>query len=100
VLAATALAARRVLRADRALAAGPAAAALTWALHAGLDWDWEMPAVTLVAVALAGLLLCRAGAADGAHQLGEQAALEAQAQRDDDDAEERELGDRLGLRPA
>ena len=42
---------------DRALAAGPAAAALTWALHAGLDWDWEMPAVTLVAVALAGLLL-------------------------------------------
>ena len=62
VLVATVLAARRVLRADRALAAGPAAAALTWALHAGLDWDWEMPAVTLVAVALAGLLLCRAGA--------------------------------------
>jgi hypothetical protein len=62
VLAATALAARRVLDADRALAAGPAAAALTWALHAGLDWDWEMPAVTLVAVTLAGLLLCRAGA--------------------------------------
>ncbi|HEX6698610.1 MAG TPA: O-antigen ligase family protein [Solirubrobacteraceae bacterium] len=100
VLAATALAARRVLHADRALAAGPAAAALTWALHAGLDWDWEMPAVTLVAVALAGLLLCRAGAADGAHQLGEQGALEAQGQRDDDGAEERELGDRLGLRPA
>ena len=62
VLVATVLATRRALRADRALAAGPAAAALTWALHAGLDWDWEMPAVTLVAVALAGLLLCRAGA--------------------------------------
>jgi hypothetical protein len=45
-VAAIALAARSVLRADRALAAGPAAAALTWALHAGLDWDWEMPAVT------------------------------------------------------
>jgi O-Antigen ligase len=100
LLAATALAARRVLAADRALAAGPAAAALTWALHAGLDWDWEMPAVTLVAVALAGLLLCRAGAADGAHQLGDEAALEAQAQHDDDGAEEHELGDRLGLRPA
>jgi hypothetical protein len=99
-LGATALAARRVLDADRALAAGPAAAALTWALHAGLDWDWEMPAVTLVAVALAGLLLCRAGAADGADQLGDEAALEAQGQHDDDDAEERELGDRLGLRPA
>ena len=59
-----------------------------------------MPAVTLVAVALAGLLLCRAGAADGADQLGDQAALEAQGQHDDDGAEERELGDRLGLRPA
>jgi hypothetical protein len=100
VLAATALATRRVLGADRALAAGPAAAALTWALHAGLDWDWEMPAVTLVAVALAGLLLCRAGAADGADQLGDQAALEAQGQHADDGGEERELGDRLGLRPA
>jgi hypothetical protein len=100
VLGATALAARRVLRADRALAAGPAAAALTWALHAGLDWDWEMPAVTLVAVALAGLLLCRAGAADGGDQLGDETALEAQARHDDDGAEEHELGDRLGLRPA
>ena len=99
-VAAIALAARSALRADRALAAGPAAAALTWALHAGLDWDWEMPAVTLVAVALAGLLLCRAGAADGAHQLGDEAALEAQGQHHDDGAEERELGDRLGLRPA
>jgi hypothetical protein len=100
VLAATALAARRVLGADRALAAGPAAAALTWALHAGLDWDWEMPAVTLVAVALAGLLLCRAGAPDGADQLGDEAALEAQRQHDDEGTEERDLGDRLGLRPA
>jgi hypothetical protein len=100
LLGATALAARRVLRADRALAAGPAAAALTWALHAGLDWDWEMPAVTLVAVALAGLLLCRAGAADGRDELGDEAALQAQARHDDDGAEEHELGDRLGLRPA
>ena len=100
VLTATALAARRVLGADRALAAGPAAAALTWALHAGLDWDWEMPAVTLVAVALAGLLLCRAGAPDRADQLGDEAALEAQRQHDDEGAEERDLGDRLCLRPA
>jgi hypothetical protein len=23
-----------------------------WAVHAGLDWDWEMPAVTLPALAL------------------------------------------------
>jgi O-Antigen ligase len=31
-----------------ALAGGMAA----WAVHAGLDWDWEMPAVTLPALAL------------------------------------------------
>ena len=53
------LAARSALRADRTLAAGPAAAALVWALHAGVDWDWQMPALTLVAVVLTGLLLCR-----------------------------------------
>ena len=31
------------------------------ALHAGLDWDWEMPALALVGIVLAGLLC---GAAD------------------------------------
>jgi hypothetical protein len=43
-------------RAPPAAAAGPAAAVAAWAAHAGLDWDWEMPALTLVALALAGLL--------------------------------------------
>jgi hypothetical protein len=100
VLAACAVAAAGALRADRALAAGPAAAALTWLLHAGLDWDWEMPALTLVAVALAGLLLCRAGAADGARELADESALEPQAQRDHDEAEDPGLDERLGLRPA
>jgi hypothetical protein len=33
------------------------AALAVWALHAGLDWDWEMPALTLVALVLAGLVL-------------------------------------------
>jgi hypothetical protein len=99
-IAATALAAAGALRADRALAAGPAAAALTWVLHAGLDWDWEMPALTLVAIALAGLLLCRAGAADGTRELAEERALEPQAQRQDDEAEDPDLDERLGLRPA
>ncbi|HVP01132.1 MAG TPA: O-antigen ligase family protein [Solirubrobacteraceae bacterium] len=63
LIGAVVVAARRALRADRALAAGPAAGALVWALHAGLDWDWQMPALTLVAVALAGLLLCRSAPA-------------------------------------
>ena len=40
--------------------AGPAAALAAWALHAGLDWDWELPALTLVAVLLAGALMAAA----------------------------------------
>lgn len=55
---------RRVRREDAVLVAGPAAALTVWALHASLDWDWEMPGLTLVAVSLTGLLLARAGAPD------------------------------------
>jgi O-antigen ligase len=55
-----AVCARRVQAADPALAAGPAAALAAWALHASLDWDWEMPALTLVALSLAALLVARA----------------------------------------
>jgi len=57
LLAGVLLAARKVLAIDPALAAGPAAGLVVWAVHAGVDWDWEMPALTLVAVTLAGLLL-------------------------------------------
>ena len=32
---------------------GAAAALAAFALHAGIDWDWELPALTLVALALA-----------------------------------------------
>jgi len=52
---------RAAHRADPGLAAGPAAALVVWGLHASLDWDWEMPALTLVAVTLAALL-CGAAA--------------------------------------
>lgn len=54
------LAGRRVLARDRALAAGPAAVLLAWGVHAGLDWDWEMPAVTLPAIVLAAVLMAAA----------------------------------------
>jgi O-antigen ligase len=37
-------------------AAGASAALAAFALHAGLDWDWEMPAVTLVGVVLLAAL--------------------------------------------
>jgi hypothetical protein len=92
-------AARAALRADRVLAAGPAAALLVWALHAGLDWDWEMPALTLVAVVLAGVLLGggEPAAADGARDLGDERALERDAEPRRDEAEQRQLADRLNL---
>jgi O-Antigen ligase len=64
-LAGVALAAREALRADPLLAAGPAAACVTWLLHAGIDWDWQVPALSGVAVVLAGLLLGAAEAAAG-----------------------------------
>jgi hypothetical protein len=56
----TAAAARRALTRDRARAAGPVAALLAWPLHASIDWDWQMPAVTLPAIVLAGLVIALA----------------------------------------
>ncbi len=50
---------------DRAAYAAILAMALCWCLHAAVDWDWEMPAVTLPFFALGGLAL-----ASGAPRLG------------------------------
>ena len=46
-------------RRDRALYAVVFSAGLAWALHAGVDWDWQMPAVSLWFAALGGLALGR-----------------------------------------
>ncbi len=62
---ATAFAARDAIRAVGGLAAGPIATLVVYAAHAPLDWDWQMPAVTLVAMVLVGALIA-AGAADRA----------------------------------
>ena len=48
------------VRRHGALAAGPAAATLAWFLHASIDWDWQLPAVSLPAIALAGVLVALA----------------------------------------
>jgi hypothetical protein len=56
-LAGVARAAGGAWRRDAVLAAGPAAALVVWAIHSAIDWDWEMPALTLVAIVLAGLLI-------------------------------------------
>jgi hypothetical protein len=52
-----AAAARRAVRRGRAAAAGAIAACAVFAVHAALDWDWEMPAATLPALLLAGMLV-------------------------------------------
>jgi hypothetical protein len=56
---------RRVARGDPGLAAGPVAALAVWGAHAAIDWDWEMPALTLVAAVLAGTLVGRAASPRG-----------------------------------
>ena len=42
---------------DRAVHAALLSAALAWAVHAGVDWDWEMPAVTLWLFCIGGAAL-------------------------------------------
>ena len=51
--------ARRIRGPDRALYAALFAVTLAWAIHQALDWDWQMPAVTLGVFMLAGLALAR-----------------------------------------
>jgi hypothetical protein len=67
VLGGIALAARRSLRTVSSAAtamtpatAGPIAALITYLAHSPLDWDWQMPAVTLIATALAGAVIAAA----------------------------------------
>ena len=50
------MSAREARRRAPAASAGLIAALVLWAAHAGVDWDWEMPALTLVALLIAGAL--------------------------------------------
>lgn len=50
---------RRARGPDRDAYAVVFAVVLAWALHAGADWDWEMPAVTIIPVGLAALACAR-----------------------------------------
>jgi hypothetical protein len=51
-----------VLAAVRAwwLEPGAVAVLVLWATHSALDWDWQMPALTLVPLVLAGLVIASA----------------------------------------
>ena len=57
-----AAAARRAHQVSPRLTTGAIGGIVAYAAHAPLDWDWQMPAVTLVALVLAGMLL---GASSG-----------------------------------
>src|ERR1700729_148961 len=48
---------------QRSLYGALLAIAVVWALHAGVDWDWEMPVVTIGFFAIAGLALSVRGRA-------------------------------------
>jgi hypothetical protein len=47
-------------RRDPVLTTGPIAVTVLWVVHAGQDWDWEMPAVTLVWLVAVAVLVARA----------------------------------------
>lgn len=50
----------RALRRNPLLAPGACAVATVWLLHASIDWDWQLPAVTLPALIAAGALVAAA----------------------------------------
>jgi len=51
--------ARGIRGPNRALFGAFLATAIAWAIHAGVDWDWEVPAVTLFLFAVGGAALAR-----------------------------------------
>ncbi len=70
------VAGRRALRRNPTFAAGACAAGTVWLSHAAIDWDWEVPAVTLPALVLAGALVA-AGEGDPEPALDGMAAADA-----------------------
>jgi O-antigen ligase len=62
---------RRALIGREPIAAGCCAASTVWLLHASIDWDWEMPAVTLPVVVMAGALIAASEARERSPSDGE-----------------------------
>jgi hypothetical protein len=69
ILVATAMHARGP---SRPLYAVVVAVLLAWAVHAGVDWDWQMPVVTVVFFSLGGFMLARPVQAQTAEERGAQ----------------------------
>jgi O-antigen ligase len=72
-----ALCARRVYRTDPALCTGWIAVVSMFAVHAGLDWDWEMPAVTLAAFLFVAAIVAQADEAEVSAVVGGRDAVVA-----------------------
>jgi O-antigen ligase len=51
------------------------AATLVWLVHAGYDWDWEMPAVTAWVFAAGGAALAGRTSADTGRQMGDRGRI-------------------------
>jgi hypothetical protein len=62
-------AAARVRGPARPLYAAVVAASALWLLHAALDWDWEMPALTVWLFAMGGCVLAASGRRRGASRV-------------------------------
>jgi hypothetical protein len=58
-LGGVAAAARRAVSERTPLSAGGTAVCIAWLLHASIDWDWQLPAVTLPAMLLAAGILAQ-----------------------------------------
>ena len=57
---------------DRPIYAAVFAVVLMWAVHAGVDWDWQMPVVTLVFFSLGGFVLARSAPETAAERAAEE----------------------------
>ena len=82
-LAGIALAVRRAVAAAPVLAAGPAAGVVVYIAHSPLDWDWQMPALTLIAIIVAGELIALAAVGDSPVADRQPAASPSSASRPD-----------------
>lgn len=67
--------------ADRQAAAGAIAALAAYFAHAPLDWDWQMPAVTLIAMILIGALIAIRAEAEARGASGAEAPGPGRPQR-------------------
>jgi O-Antigen ligase len=72
----------RLHRLEPALATGPAAVLAAFAVHAGLDWDWEMPAVSLVALLMAASVLAWGEDEPDSREMPERVAVDANLQEE------------------